>query len=131
MIRSEIIECFILGFALEIQDGGLGRPTQLAPLREALQARCGDCELDELLDALYVLSDQHAELYKFVGPGLKSDFRRVKNASRWRAFFNGQFRVKVLPEGRVRFQTLEEKLRQELAAAETQPKPRLPIGFQT
>ncbi len=64
MIRNEVLEWFLLGFGLEMADNGLGRSTTITPLWLAAKEKCGDCDIDEVLDALYNLSPNHAELNK-------------------------------------------------------------------
>jgi pyrimidine deaminase RibD-like protein len=114
MIRSEILEHFLLGFGLAIPNNDLGRPTNIAQLGVAANDKCGDCD-SELLDALYNLQPQHAELRKYVAVegGLQSpvSFDRVRHTANWKDFFtHASFNVKVLPAGRIRFQKLDEEL---------------------
>src|SRR5271170_4792038 len=113
VIRNDELECFILGFGLEIPDEGLGRPVALAPLWLAAKEKCGDCDMDELLDALYNLNPIHAGLKKFFpfdGKYQAVSFERVRNTPKWKDFFYGDpFRIKVLPPGRVRYQQLAEE----------------------
>ncbi len=112
MIRNEELERFILGWALEASDHGLGHPTTITPLWLASQEKCGDCDMDELLDALYNLNPNDAELSKCVGLGTEFQlvsFERRRRTPRWQDFFTiGDFRIKVLPPGRVRYQKLDE-----------------------
>ena len=114
MIRNEQLECFILGFGLEVADEGWGRPIGLNALWFAAKEKCGDCKQDELLDALHNLNPNDAELYKFVpldGKYQAVSFERKRRTDDWKTFFYGDsFRIKVLPPGRVRYQKLcEEK----------------------
>ena len=115
MIRNELLEHFILAFGLEIPDEGRGRPIALTSLWLAAKEKCGDCDLDEVLDALYNLNPNHAELNKFVPLGEKYQavsFERMRNTPKWKDFFYGDpFRIKVLPQGRVRYQVLAESAR--------------------
>lgn len=115
MIRSEILEHFLLQFGLAIRNDDLGRPTNIAQLGVAANEKCGDCD-GELLDALYNLQTAHVELKKYVavGGGFQSvSFDRVRNTPGWKDFFtHGTFNIKVLPPGRVRFQRLDEELQQ-------------------
>jgi pyrimidine deaminase RibD-like protein len=112
VIQSEQLERFLLGFGLELPDDGLGRPTTITPLWLAANEVRLDCDMDELLDSLYNLSPNDAELYKFVA--VRGGFQRVsfglqRNTPQWKDFFiKGDFRIKVLPQGRVRFQQLDE-----------------------
>jgi hypothetical protein len=132
LIRNDILQCFILGYALEMQDDGFGRPIGFAQLRNEIVSKCGDCQNDEILDALYNLRRDHAELGKFFALGGKYrliSFEKVRNTPKWNDFLYGEpFRLKVLPQGRVRFQELKEQLRRELQPVEPPPA-RRPIGF--
>lgn len=69
VIRNKVLEWFLLGFGLKTADDGLGRPTAITPLLLAAEEKCGPCDLDEVLDALYNLSTNHAELHKLVAVG--------------------------------------------------------------
>src|SRR5579859_71782 len=116
MIRSEILERFLLGFGLAIPNEGRGRPTTITQLEVAANEKCGDCD-DEMLDALYNLRAEHAELLKYVPVEGAFDspvsFERVRNTPEWQDFFtHGSFNIKVLPAGRIRFQKLDEELQQ-------------------
>jgi pyrimidine deaminase RibD-like protein len=110
VIRNEALECFILGFGLEVPDEGRGRPIGLNALWLAVKEKCGDCKVDEVLDALYNLNPGHAELHKFVpleGKYQALSFERWRPNAKWKDFFYGDpFRIKVLPPGRVRYQKL-------------------------
>ncbi len=111
MIHSEILEHFLLEFGLAIPNNDLGRPTTIGQLGLAANAKCGDCD-GELLDALYNLRPEHAELWKYASAGSIS-FERVRNSRDWKNFFTvGSFNIKVMPRGRIRFQELAEKLEQ-------------------
>ncbi|HWY53055.1 MAG TPA: hypothetical protein VNZ03_01240 [Terriglobales bacterium] len=113
MIRNEVLEHFILGYGLEIPDEGRGRPVALPQLQLAAKAKCPNCSMDEILDALFNLDREHAELNKFFPFGekyLPVSFETVRPTTKWKEFFYGDpFRIKVLPAGRVRFQELAEK----------------------
>jgi pyrimidine deaminase RibD-like protein len=116
MIRSEILERFLLGFGLAIPNEGRGRPTTITQLEVAANEKCGDCD-GEMLDALYNLRAEHAELLKYVPVEGAFDspvsFERVRNTPEWQDFFtHGSFNIKVLPAGRIRFQKLDEELQQ-------------------
>src|SRR5882762_4773457 len=117
MIRSEILEHFLLAYGLAVPNNGLGRPTSIAQLEVAVTEKCGDCD-GEILDALYNLSAEHAELRKYaavLGGGVQSpdSFEPVRKTPHWQDFFtHGSFNIKVLPPGRIRFQKLDEQLQQ-------------------
>jgi hypothetical protein len=137
LIRNNVLEGFILGFGLEMPDSRSGRSVNLTQLWLAAREKCGDCSMDEVLDALYTLRPDHVNLYKFVPPAewhnlLMVGFDHWRDTSEWREFFNGDFRIKVLPNGRLRFQKLGEQLQNELSRLEPlQSKPRPLIGFHT
>ena len=86
MIPNDMLECFILGFGLEIPENGLGRPTTFAELCVAAKKKCDNCSSEELLDALYILGRANAELYKLapVGAGFFQpvSFERMRNTPR-------------------------------------------------
>jgi pyrimidine deaminase RibD-like protein len=121
VIQSEQLEWFLLGFGLELPDDGLGRPTSITPLWLAAKETRVECDMDELLDSLYNLSPSHAELYKFVavrGGFQRVSFELLRNTQQWKEFFTrGDFRINVLPQGRVRFQQLRESRRTTAAVA--------------
>ena len=127
MIRNDVLGWFLLGFGLEIPNNDLGRPTTLTPLWLAAKEKCGDCSMDEVLDALYNLGRDDAELYKLVplGGGFQPvSFERKRNTAHWKEFFcRGSFYIKVLPGGRLRFQRLFAQLQAEL------PPVRPRVGF--
>jgi pyrimidine deaminase RibD-like protein len=116
MIRSENLEHFLLGYGLAVPNNGLGRPMNIAQLEVAATEKCGSCD-GEILDALYNLNPDFAELRKYlaVGEGLQSpvSFERARHTPQWQDFFtHGSFNIKVLPPGRIRFQKLDEQLQQ-------------------
>lgn len=129
MIRSEILEHFLLGFGLAIPNNGLGRPTTIGQLGLAANEKCGDCDA-ELLDALYNLRPEHAELRKYVavGGGFQSvSFERARNTPQWQDFFtHGTFNIKVLPAGRVRFEKLDEEVQQSKMTPQPKGIPQAP-----
>ena len=116
MIRNDILECFVLEYALEIPNNGRGRPMSITQLWLAANKKCGECDMDELLDALYNLHHDYAQLVKYVNTGVgwhSVNFER--NTPKWEDFFMiGYFNIKVLPGGRLRFQRLFSQLQPEL-----------------
>ncbi|MGC1686886.1 MAG: deaminase, partial [Candidatus Acidiferrales bacterium] len=112
MIHVDLLEQFLLRFGLQITDNGLGRPTTITQLWLGAREACGECDMDEVLDALYNLDPKHADLYKFVpanGGFQPVSFERARSAPNWADFFTrGDFRIKVLPAGRKRLQELSE-----------------------
>jgi hypothetical protein len=112
MTRNEILQGFILGFALSAEDHDLGRETSFAELWREAKKVCFNCERSELLDALYTLPREYASLIKMVatGEGVHPvSFERVRNVSAWPDYFTSSpFNVKVLPAGREHHQELAE-----------------------
>jgi len=112
MIRSEKLECFILKHGLEIPNlGDEGRGTSVGQLWVIATEKCGECNMDEVTDALFSLQPDHAELKKYVYNGTTTQvFHLERNDPKWRDFFNGYFNIRVLPAGRRRFEVLSEQL---------------------
>jgi diguanylate cyclase (GGDEF)-like protein len=115
VIRSEKLECFLLGYGLDLPNNGLGRPMTLGQLHLDAKKQYEDCEDGELLDALYNLQPNYAELKRYVAlPGglhQPVSFERKRNTPQWRNFFTiGSFNLVVLPQGRRRFEALTEEL---------------------
>jgi len=126
VIRNDILECFILGYALEIPNNGRGRPVSWGQLCLAAKEKCGDFDSEELLDALYNLGQTNADLYKFLPtdselyPFQPVSFEVERAKANWADFFMvGSFNIKVEPAGRLRFQQLWEQLQSELPREET------------
>jgi hypothetical protein len=120
MIRNEMLHRFILEYALSVQDNGHGRPTSITPLWLAAKEKCFECEMSEVLDALYTLGRNNAELTKFfpIGGGFQAvSFERVRNTPGWSTFLmTGYFNIKLTPDGRIRLQRLSEQLTAEGSA---------------
>jgi hypothetical protein len=114
MNRNEMLHCFILGFGLSAENHDLGRSTTLGELWQEAKIKSCDCDLVELLDALYTLPREYAALIKSltVGDGPHPvSFERVRNTEDWPEYFRtGPFSVKVLPEGIVHYGLLSEQL---------------------
>jgi hypothetical protein len=114
--RSETLELFLLGYDQEIPCNGEGRATAFIPLWEAGKKKYEKCEMQDLLDALYNLQPNHVELIKWINPGAPEGMQRVvfdRNpvTGGWKDFFLvGQFKIKTLPGGQIRFDELTEKL---------------------
>ena len=120
MIRNDVLHWFLLGFGLELPgDRDLGRPANITQLCNAATEKCFDCSTKEMLDTLYTLRREHAELIKFVPVGeafQRVSFERVRNTDQWMDFLmTGYFNIIVLPEGLVHFQELSEQLRREVS----------------
>jgi len=110
MNRNEMLHCFILGFGLSAENHDLGRSTTLAELWQEAKIKSCDCDLVELLDALYTLPREHAALIKSLtsgeGPHPVS-FERVRNTNDWPNYFtSGPFNIKLLPAGRLYYESL-------------------------
>jgi hypothetical protein len=114
MTHNDVLHWLILGFGLAATDDDLGRPTDISQLWQDAKEKCFDCERDEVLDALYTLPREYAALIKFVSAGEgfhPVSFERVRNTRDWTDYFLiGNFNVKVLPEGKVRYEKLSEQL---------------------
>jgi len=114
MTRNDVLQWLILGFGLAGPDDDLGRPSNISQLWEDAKEKCFLCDRNEVLDALYTLPREDAALIKFVSIGEEDhpvSFERVRNTNDWPDYFtHGEFHVKVLPEGRVRYHKLSEEL---------------------
>jgi len=125
MTRNDQLQCLILGFGLSRSDDDFGRRTNISELWNDAKEHGFDCDQDEVLDALYTFPREQAALIKSVsaGEGFHAiSFERVRNTTDWTGYFLvGEFSVKVLSEGRVRYQQLAAQL------AEATPTP-TPVG---
>jgi hypothetical protein len=114
MNRNDMLHWFILGFGLSAEDHDLGRPTNIADLCRDAHRQCFACDETEVLDALYTLPREQVALIKSIsaGEGLHPiSFERVRNTNDWPDYFrSGSFNVKVLPEGKVHYESLSEQL---------------------
>jgi pyrimidine deaminase RibD-like protein len=112
VIRSEKLECLILGHGLEIPNlGEQGRTTSIGQLWSVATEKWGDCSMEEVTDALYRLQPDDAELKKYVyNPTEVQVFHFDHRDPKWREFFNSYFNIRVLPAGRRRFEILSEQL---------------------
>jgi len=114
MKHNEMLHWLILGFGLSGSEEDLGRPTNISQLWQEAKKQCFDCDRNEVLDALYTLPREDAALIKSVSAGEgfhPVSFERVRNTVDWTDYFlDGDFSVKVLPEGRVHHQKLSEQL---------------------
>lgn len=106
--------CTGLGFGLSGAEDDLGRPTNISQLWQEAKKQCFDCDRNEVLGALYTLPREDAALIKSVSAGEgfhPVSFERVRNTVDWTEYFlDGDFSVKVFPEGRVHHQELSEQL---------------------
>jgi hypothetical protein len=138
VIRSEILQCFILDYAQKVTDNGNGRPTSKVQLLAAAKEQCGECSSDELLDAIFNLGNSIADVFGYVsspsqpeGFFTKVSFEQFRNSPKWRDFFENQadFRIKAEPAGRVRCEKLKEQLDKDLAEAAQPQVKRKSVGF--
>ena len=113
MNRNELLHWFILGFGQSGLCDDLGRTTNISQLWQDAKRMCFDCGTNEVLDALYTLPREHAMLIKLVpaDEGVHPVcFDRVRNTIGWPEYFDGEFSVKVLPEGKVYYREITEQL---------------------
>lgn len=119
MTRNEILQWHILGLGFSGVAPDLGHPTNISELLQSARKDCFECDRVEVLDALYTLPREHASLIKYVtqGEGLHPvSFERVRNTNDWPDYFtSGTFYIKVLAEGKTRFQQLSEQLEKPIA----------------
>ena len=103
MTRNDVLQWLILRVGLSGFEEDLGRRTNISQLCQCAKDCCFACSRDELLDALYTMPREYAALIKFlaVGEGYHPvSFERVRNTIDWTNYFlDGDFHVKVLPEG--------------------------------
>jgi hypothetical protein len=114
MTRNDVLQWLILRVGLSGFDQDLGRSTNIPQLCQCAKDSCFECNRDELLDALYTMPREYAALIKFlsVGEGYHPvSFERVRNTVDWTNYFlDGDFRIKVLPEGAVHYQKLAQEI---------------------
>ena len=114
MNRKDLLHWSILGFGLAAPEANSGRSTNLSELWQNARQTCADCDKTEVLDALYILPREEAALIKFLSIGEGNhpvSFERVRNTQDWPAYFTeGDFSVKVLPEGETRYREFSEQL---------------------
>lgn len=114
MTRNAELQWLILKFGISGPHDDLGRSTNISELWHEARGQFSECDMDELLDALYTLPREQAALIKWVSAGDELhpvSFERIRNTKGWTYYFlDGDFSVKVLPEGRVHWQKLSEEL---------------------
>lgn len=114
MTRNDLLQWLILRVGLSSFDEDLGRPTNIPQLCQCAKDCCFACNRDELLDALYTMPREYAALIKFltVGEGYHPvSFERVRNTGDWTNYFlDGDFHIKVLPEGAAHYQKLSQEI---------------------
>jgi len=119
MTRNDVLQWLILRAGLSAFDEDLGATTSIPRLCQCAKDCCLACNRDELLDALYTMPREYAELIKFlwVGEGYHPvSFERVRNIDWTDYFLDGDFHVKVLPAGVAHYRELSQKIEQTAAA---------------
>jgi hypothetical protein len=120
MIRSETLEHFLLEYGLGPDTDGHGHPATIGQLFNDVNRQCFECDYDEIFDALYNLSSEHATLQRFLPNGHSVNFEKVRIRRDWKNFFTiGEFRLKTLPGGRKRFELLSEQIKSEHSRADS------------
>jgi hypothetical protein len=102
MTRNDVLQWLILRIGLSGFEEDLGRPTNIPQLCQCAKECCLACNRDELLDALYTMPREYAALIKLLSAGEGChpvSFARVRNPDWTNYFLDGEFYVKVLPEG--------------------------------
>lgn len=115
MTRNDELQWLILKIGISgTHHDDLGRTTNISELWHEARKLFSECAMDELLDALYTLPREQAALIKWVSAADELhpvSFERIRNTKGWTFYFlDGDFNVKVLPEGRLHFQKLSEEL---------------------
>lgn len=114
MTRNDVLQWLVLRAGLSGSSGELGHPTSVPELCQQAKDSCFECKRDEVLDALYTMPREYAALIKFlsVGEGVHPvSFERARNTTNWTEYFvDGDFHVKVLPEGRAYYEKLSQQM---------------------
>jgi len=100
VIRNLAIKQFVLEFGLA--NLHQGRTTTLPALLTEAEKKCGHCTRRELLDVLYDLRPEDIEYQQMVSGnrGLLHPVRFERNSVHWEKFFESEFSIRVLPQGR-------------------------------
>jgi hypothetical protein len=100
VIRNLAIKQFVLEFGLA--NLHQGRTTNLPALLTEAQQKCGHCTRRELLDVLYDLRPEDVEYQQFIrgNRGVLQPIRFERNSVHWEQFFESEFSIRVLPQGR-------------------------------
>jgi hypothetical protein len=113
MTRNDVLQWLILRIGLSGLDEDLGRSTNMSQLSHCAEDHCFACNRDELLDALYTMPREYAALIKLLSVGEEChpvSFARVRNVDWTNYFLDGDFYVKVLPEGVEHYQKLSHEM---------------------
>jgi hypothetical protein len=118
VIRNQALKHFVLEFGLA--NLHQGRTTTLPALLTEAEKKFGRCTRRELLDALYNLQPEDIEYQQLIrgNRGLLHPIRFQRNSVHWEKFFDAEFCIRVLPEGRDRAQRLTQQLSAERAPRE-------------
>lgn len=100
MIRNQALKQFILEFGLA--NLHQGRTTTLPALLNEAEKKCGQCTRRQLLDVLYDLRPEDIEYQQMISGnrGLLHPVRFERNSVHWERFFDSEFSIRVLPQGR-------------------------------
>jgi hypothetical protein len=110
VIRHQVLKHFVLEFGLA--NLHQSRTTTLPALLTEAEKKFGGCTRRELLDALYSLRPEDIECQQLIpgNRGLLHPIRFERNSVHWEQFFEAEFCIRVLPEGRDRAQRLSQQL---------------------
>jgi hypothetical protein len=100
MASNRELEQFILEFGLKFRQTVTGVLPSLPALLNSAQNKLGNIDPRQLQDAIYTMNPLRASFAKFLPHGLSAALQKHRNHPDWRNFFNGDFNVQVLPEGR-------------------------------
>jgi hypothetical protein len=127
VIRNLALKQFVLEFGLA--NHHQGRTTTLPTLLNEAVTKCGRCTRRELLDALYDLRPQDVEYQQFIrgNRGLVHPIRFERNSVHWEEFFDAEFCIQVLPEGRDRALNLSQQLKDDRPQPEPTYAPKLKV----
>ena len=102
MIRNQALQQFVLEFGLA--NLHQGRTTTLPALLTEAEQKCGHCTRRQLLDVLYDLGPEDIEYQQFIrgNRGVLHPIRFERNSVHWEKFFESEFSIRVLPQGRDR-----------------------------
>lgn len=102
MIPSHTLKQFVLEYGLA--NLHQGRTTTFPALLTEAEKKCGRCTRRELLDVLYDLRPEDVEYQQLISGnrGQLHPIRFERNSVHWEKFFDSEFSIRVLPQGRDR-----------------------------
>jgi len=102
VIRNQALKQFILEFGLA--NLHQGRTTTLPALLIEAEQKFGQCTRRQLLDVLYDLGPDYIEYQQFIrgNRGVLHPVRFERSSVHWEKFFDAEFSIRVLPQGRDR-----------------------------